>query len=237
MKKNYKYLTFIPARSGSQGLKNKNLRSISNKKLLEFTTDFIIKSKIKNNYIFVSTDSKKIANFSKKKLVNVDFLRSKKLAKSDSIIDDAIFEFLNSDKFKSVNFQNLILLLPTQPFRSMKIFLKAIQIINKKNFKSVISVKNLNRSDKHIFKKKGNLLEIKTKIRSTNRQFIKSNYTPCGCFYITKLSEYKKNKSFYNNKTIALETSFPENLDIDNLDDLKLANIIYKNKKKFKIIL
>ena len=230
MKKNYKYLTFIPAKKNSTGLKNKNLRLISGKKLLEITINFIKKSKIKNNYIFVSTDCKKISKISRYHGANVDFLRSKKLSKNNSILDDAIFEFLNNKKFANINFDFLILLMPTQPFRSMQTFLKAIKIINNKTFKSIISVKNLHRSDDHIFKKEKNILKIKNSIKSVNRQFIKSNFTPCGCFYITSLTEFKKNRSFYNNKTYGIETSFPQNLDIDNIDDLYFANFIGKKK-------
>ena len=235
MKKNYKYLTFIPARSNSKGLKNKNLKTISGKKLIEITINFIKKLKIKNNYIFVSTDSEKILRISKNCGANVDFLRSKKLSKSNSVLDDAIFEFLNSKKFRSINFEFLILLMPTQPFRSKQAFLKGIKLINNQKIKSVISVKNLNRSDDHIFKKEKNILKIKKKIKSVNRQFIKSDFTPCGCFYITKLHEFKKKGSFYNNKTFGIETSFPQNLDIDNIYDLNLARTIIKNKNKIKL--
>ena len=235
MKKNYKYLTFIPARSNSKGLKNKNLKTISGKKLIEITINFVKELNIKNNYIFVSTDSEKILRISKNCGANVDFLRSKKLSKSNSILDDAIFEFLNSKKFRDINFEFLILLMPTQPFRSKQSFLKAIKLINNKKLKSVISVKTLNRSDDHIFKKEKNILKIKKKIKSVNRQFIKSNFTPCGCFYITKLDEFKKKRSFYNNKTFGIETYFPQNLDIDNIYDLNLARIISKNKTKFNI--
>ena len=235
MKKNYKYLTFIPARANSKGLKNKNLRLISGKKLIEITINFIKKCNIKNNYVFVSSDSNKISKISTNCGANVDFLRSKKLSKSNSTIDDAIIEFLERKKIRNFNFEYLILLMPTQPFRSIKTFLKALKIINKQNFKSIISIKNLNRSDDHIFKKEKNILKVKKNIKSANRQFIKSNFTPCGCFYITKLEEFKKRKSFYNEKTFGIETSFPQNLDIDNINDLNLANSIIKNKRSYKI--
>ena len=42
-KLNYNYLTFIPARSGSKELKNKNLQKINNKSLLEYSVNFIKK--------------------------------------------------------------------------------------------------------------------------------------------------------------------------------------------------
>ena len=41
-----------------------------------------------------------------------------------------------------------------------------------------------------------------------------------------------KKRIFYNNKTFGIETSFPQNLDIDNIYDLNLARTIIKKKKK-----
>ena len=60
-----KTLVIIPARAGSKGIKNKNLRKINNTSLVENT--FKLASKLKNiDDIIVSTDSKKIIKISKK---------------------------------------------------------------------------------------------------------------------------------------------------------------------------
>ena len=69
----------------------------------------------------LAQNSEKISRISKNCGANVDFLRSKKLSKSNSVLDDAIFEFLKSKKFRDINFEFLILLMPTQPFRSSKL--------------------------------------------------------------------------------------------------------------------
>ena len=74
----YKFLTFIPARSGSVGIKNKNIKKIGNKPLLEHTLSFIKKINLKNNFIYVSTDSKNYMHLLKKFDLNSDLLRSKK---------------------------------------------------------------------------------------------------------------------------------------------------------------
>ena len=59
------FLCIIPARSGSKGIKNKNLKKIKNKSLIELSYDIALKSKIFTN-IVVSTDSKKYQNYLKK---------------------------------------------------------------------------------------------------------------------------------------------------------------------------
>lgn len=234
-KKKYEYLTFIPARSGSADLKNKNLKTIGNKSLIEITINFIKKMRLKNNFIFVSTDSKKYAKLSKKYGAHANLLRSKKNSKSNSIIDDAIIEFLNHDYYSNYSFKVMILLLPTQPFRDPNHLRKALKLISKKNVNSVISVKNLNRSDGYIFKMDTKKIYIKKNMKATNRQFIKSNFTPCGCFYLTKLEKFKKNKSIFDTKSKGLVTNFPQNHDIDNINDLNLARLIFRNKRKFNL--
>lgn len=234
-KLNYNYLTFIPARSGSKELKNKNLQKINNKSLLEYSVNFIKKIGLKKNFIFVSTDSIKYAKLAKKLGVNSSFLRSKKNSKSNSQIDDAIIEFLKHKKFLNYNFKILILLLPTQPFRDKNNFKRGIKLISKNKVGSVISVKNLNRNKNFIFSMKNKKILIKKNLKSTNRQFINTNYTPCGCFYITKISSFKKNNSIFSLNSKGIVTSFPQNLDIDNRNDLNLARLIIKNKNKFNL--
>jgi len=94
-----------------------------------------------------------------------------------------------------------------------------------------LSIKNLDRPTELIFNTNANKIKLKKTIKgSVNRQFIKSNFTPCGSFLITSIKAFKKNKSFYNNQIAFEETFYPHNLDIDTLFDLKLAKLIHKNK-------
>ena len=60
-----KCVALIPARGGSKGLKNKNLKKINGKTLTELAINFAINSKYFNK-IILSSDSKKILNHSKK---------------------------------------------------------------------------------------------------------------------------------------------------------------------------
>jgi len=232
----YKFLTFIPARSGSVGIKNKNLKKIGNKTLLEHTLGFIKKINLKSNFIYVSTDSKIYMNLLKKFSLSSDLLRSKKNSKSNSKIENSVFEFLKHQSIKKKNFifDYIILLLPTQPFRSMNLFKKSLKLLEN-NSKGVISLKNLNRSSKYIFKVNDKKILLKDKLTSTNRQYIKTNYTPCGCFYIIKFSEFIKYKSFFVPKMNYVVSNFPDNIDIDTYNDIKLAEVIYNNKKIFKL--
>ena len=231
---NFKFLTFIPARSGSVGIKNKNIIKIGKKRLLEFTFEFIKDLNLENNYIHLSTDSKKYQKIAIKNDIRCEFLRTKKISRSKSRIEDAIFEFLNHQKIIKHKFKYLILLLPTQPFRDKNLFRKGVNLLNKSN--CVISLKSLDRSNEYIFNINKKKIFLKKKITSTNRNEIQKTYTPCGCFYMMKLNKFKKNKSLFINEMNYLVSSYPSNLDIDNQIDLKLARFFYQKRKNFKIL-
>ncbi len=220
---NYELLIFIPARSKSKRLKNKNIKTVMGKSLISQAITFSKKIKVKK-YIYLSTDSKLYANIGIKSGARVPFLRSDKNSRDKSSINDAIHEFLKKTK-KSFKFKYLLLILPTQPFRKISTFLKVYRKIKQSKIDSVITIKNLNRTENLVFniKKKG---LIKKKLRVENSQFQKNLYTPCGCFYLTKIKNFEKNKNLFNGKIFSVETKYPENIDIDNKIDLKVANLL-----------
>ena len=56
-----------------------------------------------------------------------------------------------------------------------------------------------------------------------NRQDYEKLYVPNGSIYIFNYSILKKNKNYYNNKTIAFEMSKEKSIDIDTIYDFKIA--------------
>ena len=228
MKKNkkimsYKLLIFIPARSGSKRFKNKNLQKVGKHSLISKSITFSKKINVKK-YIYLSTDSKKYAKEGLKYGAQVPFLRSKKNSSDKSSINQAITEFLNrtKDKFK---FKYILIILPTQPFRTLRTFKKVFSIIKKNNISTVITVKSTERSENLLFKLKKNSL-IDRKLKVENSQFKKNFFTPCGCFYLTKVKNFKRTKDLFNGKISSIKTHFPENIDIDRKIDLKVANFL-----------
>ena len=109
-------IVIIPARSGSKRLKNKNLLKLNNLTLVEKTIKFA--KKIKNiDKIIVSSNNLKVLNY-KKKYKNILFIkRPKTLATSKSLLIDTVF-YLNN--FFDKSFNNIIILQPTSPYRSIK---------------------------------------------------------------------------------------------------------------------
>ena len=70
-----KNLAIIPARSGSKGVPDKNIRELNDKPLLAYSIESAINSEIFSE-VMVSTDSEKYADIAKKYGASVPFLRS-----------------------------------------------------------------------------------------------------------------------------------------------------------------
>tara|TARA_Y100000034_G_scaffold124926_1_gene173767 strand:- start:4623 stop:5330 length:708 start_codon:yes stop_codon:yes gene_type:complete len=107
----------IPARGGSKGLKNKNIKEIAGHPLIYYAISAAKQSKLVNK-IIVSTDDKKIKSISEKLGAEVPFLRPPKLsddtASTESVLKHCV-EFLeNEQKYFS---DIIIYLSPTEIFR------------------------------------------------------------------------------------------------------------------------
>ena len=142
----YKTIALIPARSGSQRLKNKNILKIANKHLIGYSIESAIKSKI-FDYILVSTDSKKYALIAKKYGAEVPFLRPKKISTSISPDYEWVNFTLKNLKKKKLYFKYFFILRPTNPFRTAVTIKRAWKLF--KSNKSADSLRAIEECKQH----------------------------------------------------------------------------------------
>jgi len=219
-----KILAFIPARGGSVGLKNKNLINLAGKPLIQYTFD-TIKKLGKTVYPFVSTNDKKIANYSAKKGFGTTYRRPSALSKSSSNVIDAIIHGVKwVNETKRLNFDIILILQPTTPIRDFKEVKKAISIFKKKKMLSMASVTPMrehpyecieinNKNWKFLKKTKKNVFR--------RQQFKKNFFFIDGSFYIIRKHFLQKFKKLIKeNKTnfFILNRNWP--IDIDQKEDL-----------------
>lgn len=212
----------IPARKGSQRLKNKNLLKINNKTLVERTIDFSEKIR-KIDKIIVSTDIKEILNLVKKYKKVFFHKRPKYLSKNDSSISNLVI-YLNN--FFGKKFVNIMVLQPTSPYRSLRHtnnqWLKFINI--KKKYKSIASVSIGGNNEKKKFEIIDSILVDRKS--NKNKEFYQAN----GNFFLSNMNFIKKNNKFIvGGETIASIIKKKKNsIDIDTEKDYKQALRLYK---------
>lgn len=136
-----KILTIIPARKGSKGVPGKNKRKLGNLPLVEWTIDFA--SRLPSNFInLVSSDDKDIIKIANKYNFLNFGLRPDELAGDDSQTIDVINHELEKVE-KIYNIDAILLLQPTCPFRSMKMFKLVFKDFYKNPSVSYIGIKDV----------------------------------------------------------------------------------------------
>ena len=127
-----KILGLIPARSGSKGIKNKNIMPIKNIPLLEFSIFTGIKCKEAGllTDVVVSTDSKEYLNMFSDYKIDRGYLRPKVLAEDNTPTIDVIIDLIDWYKLsKNITFDAVLLLQPTSPFRTLENINDAINML------------------------------------------------------------------------------------------------------------
>jgi CMP-N,N'-diacetyllegionaminic acid synthase len=110
-------LVLIPARGGSKGIPGKNIKHLNGRPLIYYTLDAACEITAHQN-ICVSTDSDKIITYVKEYGLEVPFKRPAKLATDTAGSQEVILHAIDFYEKTGVQFDRIILLQPTSPFRT-----------------------------------------------------------------------------------------------------------------------
>jgi N-acylneuraminate cytidylyltransferase len=226
-------LLIIPAKSNSKRIPGKNFKKFFKKKIIEYSIDTAINSKLFNT-IHISTDKfSNVKEYKSKKIINIDFLRPKKLCSDKTGLLEVLKfvqkKFINKNK----SFDEIWCLLPCAPLIDKDDLIKASKFFSNQKKTPVLSVTefpvpidwafNLNSYNKlqPVFKKKH-------EIPSQN---FKKYYYDSGLFCIFS-SDFllKKHNNLYGSFR-GYVISREKAVDIDNYDDWNLALKIFKSRK------
>ena len=125
----------IPARGGSKGIKRKNIKEIFGKPLIAWTIRQAIETKSLDKVI-VSTDDEEIANISVDFGAEVPFIRPKTISLDDS---PGILNVLNLLE-EIPETRKILYLQPTSPLREIEDIINIIELQNKHDAESCISI-------------------------------------------------------------------------------------------------
>lgn len=114
MKKNV--VAFIPARSGSKRVPNKNIRSLNGHPMIAYTIQAAIQSKI-FDAVICATDSEEYANIARYYGAEVPFLRSSEISGDKSPDIEWVTWMLNKLSEMNRHYDIFSILRPTSPFR------------------------------------------------------------------------------------------------------------------------
>ena len=226
-------LAIIPARSGSKGIKNKNIYKINGKPLIYYTIKRAKKSKLITRLI-VSTDSKKIKKICKTYNVDVPFLRPKKISGDNSNILETLI-YCTKKLEGSKKFDYIVLLQPTSPLREKNEIDRCINKLIKSKCQSLISLTPL--IEPHPVKlkiiKKGKVFPFLKKEKKDNppRQTLQKVFKPSSNIYIISRDLLINKKKILSKNCTYDIIDNNKFLNIDDKSDLLLSKLLLKNFK------
>lgn len=222
-------VSLIPARSGSKGVINKNVRLLKNKSLLEWSIRASIKTEMISRTV-VSTNSPEYAEQAKIAGADVPFLRPDSISQDNS----TDLEFVNHaiDFFeKEGRIPDLIVhLRPTTPFRDPVLMARAIKTAteSKTEFSAIRSVHEMSESAYKSFEihETGNLISVFSKKRELDlsnqaRQVFPATYCPNGYIDLLVPSFIRESGMLHGNNVFPFITE--QTIEIDNEGDFRLA--------------
>lgn len=225
-------LGIIPARLGSKGVKNKNIRILGDKPLIAYTIEEAIKSNIFED-IIVSTEDDKIANISLKYGAQVPFIRPKDLANDNSKTIDVIKHSINFMKDEGKEYNEVMILQPTSPFREAIHIIEAYKLFFKKDANFVLSVCKCSHSPLWMNKIDSGLRMdnfIKNEVKNLRRQELEPYYEINGAIYIAKINELFKENALIGKKSYAYIMTREDSIDIDTELDFKFCEFLVSKK-------
>tara|TARA_B100000963_G_scaffold341699_1_gene341682 strand:+ start:30648 stop:31364 length:717 start_codon:yes stop_codon:yes gene_type:complete len=226
-----KNTAFIFARKGSKGLKNKNLCMFNDIPLIATSIKCALSSK-RISRVIVSTDSGKIAKVAKSYGAEVPFMRPKELSMDNSPEWEAWKHAIRWAQ-NNGNLEKFISLPCTSPLKNKKDIDCCIEAYDKKKPDFVITVSESKRSPyfNMVRKKKNGRFElIDNKNLYFRRQDIPQIFDVTTVAYIARPDFILNNQSIFSGEVVAVKIPKGRSIDIDDIHDLEIAKMYYKNK-------
>ncbi len=221
-------IAIIPARSGSKGLKDKNILDLCGKPLMAYTIEAAIESN-EFDTIMVSTDSEKYANIAIEYGADVPFLRSSITSSDTASSWDVVREVLEKYKENKHNFSTFALLQPTSPLRNASDIKNAYIEFHKLNAISLTSVCEARYSpvNCNILPEDHSMDGFYGKnIELSRRQDLPAYYHENGAIYIGDVEYFLKFNDFYSSQCYAFIMAEYNSIDIDSELDFKYAELL-----------
>lgn len=227
-------LAVIPARGGSKGLPQKNIRLLGGLPLIAHSIQLAAMCPEIDRCI-VSTDDQDIAATARHFGGEVPFMRPPELARDDTpswqVLQHALREM---EALSNKHFESLLLLQPTNPGRLPEDISAAVRLLEEdNNAVGVVSVAEppFNLRWLSVEERGGYLASLfDGATKYTRRQEVPPAYHICGAFYLWRRSFVLETPSLDLSRSPHRMVVIPNDraIDIDHLADLQMAELLLR---------
>ena len=224
-----KNLAIIPARSGSKGLPDKNIKLLNGVPLLAYSIKAAQESNMFDE-IMVSTDSKKYADIAMQYGASVPFLRSEELSGDSAGSWGVVMEVLRCYQKLGSVFDTVCLLQPTSPLRTADDIIAGYELLKCKCADAVTSVCEAEHSPLWCMTlgEDLSLSEFNKRDEDRPRQQLPIYYRLNGAIYIRKIFYFYDVIKIKDDSDFAYVMPKKRSVDIDTVFDFSYADYIMR---------
>ena len=187
-----KILAVIPARAGSKGIPNKNIRIINGKPLVYYAIRNAMLSKYVTD-IIVTTDSEEVKTIAKQMGVGIKN-RNKSLSGDSITLDSVVFDAIP----KEIQWDYIVTMQPTSPTLKTSTLDNAIEYTIHNDLDTLISAVN----KPHLTWGVKDGLKVPNYTERLNRQYLPPCFVETGAFVISKFSVVSKSTRIATENTV-----------------------------------
>lgn len=234
---NKRVLVIIPARGGSKGLPRKNVKNLAGKPLVAWPISAALGCK-EVDRVVISTDCMEIANLAKKWGGEVPFLRPDDLSSDDASSMDVVIHAIEEIERQGDYFDYIIMLEPTSPLTESNDLSNALKLLieSSSSAETVVGISCIEATHPEFSVKKDQDGLIKPAFIENfsslkRRQDIDELYFLEGSLYISSVEAFKKQKSFYGDKTLGYIVPRWKSFEVDELVDFYCIEAILNHRE------
>lgn len=222
MKKKHKIVALIPLRGGSKRVPYKNIKKFGGRPLAYWVASSAIRSKYIDD-VHISTEDEKI-----KKIMLAQGLNIKIVHRPNELAEDSTPEELVHLHFmEQVPFDILVIIHATNPLTTADDLDLAIEKFQKEGYDSMVTG---TRHKRFYWTPDGMPLNYDP-LRRPRTQDFHGTITENGAFYITRPETLKKYRNFLGGRIGIYEMRSHQSIDIDDPQDWKKAEQLFKRMK------
>ncbi len=222
---------FIPAKSHSKRLKNKNIRLLRGKELIYYPISVARESGVFGKDIIVSTDSRQIADIAQKFGAQIPYLRNEKLAKDPYGVKDVLLDFL--DRFpKYAAYQFCCISLPTAPLITVTDLQGSFKLMKAGRFHNVLSICETDHNAyRSVLFQNGTITPIHPRFLNKKSQELEVTYRINGAMVWVNVQNFMETGSYFSEPIGGYKMEREHSVDIDNPEDLQYAEFLLEQRK------
>lgn len=228
-------LALIPAKGSSTRLPRKNALVLDGEPLVTRTIRCARESGVFAD-IVVSTEDPEIAELARTAGAAVPFIRPRELSVDPAGVVDVTLHALDEMQARGQSYDVVIILLPTSPFRTADDIREALRIFNAQDCDNLMSVSPYEHQPLAALTLSNGLLtpllpdwlnrtgagaDAKTPV------VVRAN----GAITICRIERLRRERNYYAYPLAAYEMPIERGVDIDTIDDLRLAEYLSQQEK------